>query len=211
MRDFSDKYLKFLTGPLSGINLTRITNEDEFYHKQILDSLVVLDDSLRFPEILNQLELLVDVGFGGGLPILPLAHNVPHGTFIGLEARKKKVSAVEQVRDHLSLPNVQLYHQRLEDVLFDRECIITMKAVGKISDMLSLITTKVQVYVYFYKGPNWKELEDLGPIGPEWELFDVNDFDLKYTDGRTILGFRNKKVPHGTINNKKLVKLSKFI
>ena len=211
MKDFSNKYLHFLTGPLAGINLTRITDEDEFYHKQILDSLVALDDDLQFNSLLEKTKLLVDVGFGGGFPILPLAHKVPRGTFLGFEARKKKASAVEQVRDYMGLNNVKLFHQRLEQVLFDRECIITFKAVGKISDMLAMIKSTAQLYVYFYKGPNWKELEDLGPIGPDWELFDVKDFDLKYTDGRTILGFRNKNVPHGTINDKKLVKLSKFI
>ncbi len=211
MRDFSDRYLDFLTGPLAGINLTRITDSEEFYYKQILDSLVSLDDELQFSQLLDKTKLLIDVGFGGGFPILPLAKKVPRGTFLGFEARKKKASAVTQIKDHLGLTNVKLFHQRLEEVLFDRECIITFKAVGKISDMLSMIKTTKQLYVYFYKGPNWEDLEDLGPIGPDWELFDVKNFDLKYTDGRTILGFRNKNVPHGTINDKKLVKLSKFI
>lgn len=208
MRDFSKKYLEYLTGPLAGINLTRITNEDEFYHKQILDSVVPLDYCPIFTKLLAERGILVDIGFGGGFPILPLAFRVPRGTFIGFEARGKKASAVSQVAGHLGIGNARLYHQRVEEVEFDLPCVVTFKAVGKISDMLQLIHPSAPTVVYFYKGPNWQELEDLGPIEPRWKLIEQVDIEIPDTEGRTILGFEWKKVPCGTKN---LVKLSKFL
>jgi 16S rRNA (guanine527-N7)-methyltransferase len=42
---FTDKYLELLTGEYAGINLTRITNAQEFKDKQIIDSLAPLEQS----------------------------------------------------------------------------------------------------------------------------------------------------------------------
>lgn len=208
MRDFSKKYLDFLTGPLAGINLTRITDEDEFYFKQIYDSVIPLERCPIFKKLIDERLLVVDVGFGGGFPILPLAHTVPRGTFIGFEARGKKAQAVTQIAAHLGLTNAKLFHQRVEEVDFDRPCVVTFKAVGKIDEMLSLINPSAPTVVYFYKGPNWKELEDLGPIEPKWKLIEQVDIEIPETEGRTILGFEWKNVPCGT---KRLVKLSNFL
>lgn len=208
MRDFSKKYLDFLTGPLAGINLTRITDEEEFYFKQIFDSIVPLEHCPRFKKTLDERKLLVDVGFGGGFPILPLAYSVPRGTFIGFEARGKKAQAVTKIAEHLGIGNARLYHQRVEEVDFNRPSIVTFKAVGKISEMLELIHPSAPTTVYFYKGPNWQELEDLGPIEPLWELVEQIEVEIPNTEGRVLLGFEWKKVPCGT---KKLVKLSNFL
>lgn len=211
MREFSDQYLKFLTGPLAGINLTRITDPEEFYYKQIVDSVKPTEESATFYQKLNECKLLVDIGFGGGFPILPLASKVPRGTFLGFEARKKKATAVTKIAEHLNLKNVKLYHERLENILIDKDCIITLKAVGKIADFIKLINTTANVNVYFYKGPNWKELEDIGSIGPHWKMIESIDVKIPHTEGRTLVGFSNENVPCGTYKNKKLVKLSEFI
>jgi 16S rRNA (guanine527-N7)-methyltransferase len=40
MKEFSEKYLELLTGEFAGINLTRIESPEEFYNKQILDSVL---------------------------------------------------------------------------------------------------------------------------------------------------------------------------
>lgn len=38
MKKFAEDYLNLLKGEFSGINLTRISTEEEFYNKQIIDS-----------------------------------------------------------------------------------------------------------------------------------------------------------------------------
>lgn len=208
MREFSKKYLDFLKGPLAGLNLTKITSEEEFYNKQIIDSLLPLESSDVFKECLAKCKKLVDVGFGGGFPIIPLAYKHDDCRFLGLEARRKKADAVTKIKDHFELSNVNLIHQRFEEVYFDSDVVVTFKAVGRIEDLLPMISCSGNSYVFFYKGPNVYELEDLSVVENEWELIEEKFIDIPGTEGRYLIGFKNKSVPRGTNRkkNKSLVK-----
>jgi 16S rRNA (guanine527-N7)-methyltransferase len=207
MKNFSNEYLELLRGEFAGINLTRIEDPEEFYNKQILDSLFPLNESKVFKNKILEAGILVDIGFGGGFPILPLAKNLPKIKFFGFDARSKKVEVVKLIAEKLRLNNVKLAHARVEDILFDKPVVITLKAVGKISDFLPLIKTTEKILVCFYKGPKIYELEELDSIEKSWELVEEIAYDLNGTEGRTFLCFRNKNVLRGTINNK-LIKFS---
>jgi 16S rRNA (guanine527-N7)-methyltransferase len=209
MKDFSEKYLNYLKGPLAGLNLTKITDADEFYNKQIYDSVAPFEKSNQFQNAINFTKRVVDVGFGGGFPILPLAHHLPEIKFLGIEARKKKAIAVDQIREHLSIGNAKLLHQRLETINFDVPTVVTLKAVGKVEDMLGMMTcSTAEVYVFFYKGPNFFELENLKNVKKSWELIENIEISIPGTVGRLLVGFKKKNVPRGTKFNKKLVNLS---
>ena len=136
--DFTKDYLDIIKNDLSGLNLTRITEPKEFHEKQYLDSII----PFKVSGVLNLKESLhLDIGFGGGFPSLPLLYEFKSLNFksIGLEARSKKVKAVNQIAKKLNLNNFIGLHMRLEDFLIDQKCIVTFKAVGKVSDFLSRI------------------------------------------------------------------------
>lgn len=210
MREFSQKYLNLLTNEFKGINLTRIESPDEFYNKQILDSIMPLEKSKTFAKEVAKTGILIDIGFGGGFPVLPLAKVLPNIKFFGFDARAKKVDVVSQIAAHLGLSNVKLQHLRVEEILFNKPVVITFKAVGKISDFLPLIKTTEKILVCFYKGPNVYELEDIEAIEKNWEVVEEISYDIEGTDGRTFLCFRNKNVLRGTINSK-LIKFSELL
>lgn len=84
MEDFARKYLELLNGPLKGLNLTRITEFNDFYQKQIMDSILPTLESEIFKDLIEEHDLILDVGFGGGFPILPLAKLYPEKKFIAL-------------------------------------------------------------------------------------------------------------------------------
>lgn len=212
MEAFSKKYYSILTNELAGLNLTRILDYDEFYQKQVIDSLLPIENSKFFTNDLNKTKLLVDVGFGGGFPILPLAYKFPEYFFIGIEARKKKADAVTLIAKQLSLKNVKLYHHRLEDLFIDREVIFTFKAVSEIEKLLKKISTNQTVKAYFYKGPNVESLEKIDGI-KGWNRKEKLDISVPYADGRTLISYENINVPRGTIKskNKNLVNLSNLI
>lgn len=212
MKEFSKKYLDLLTSEFAGINLTRITSPEEFYQKQIVDSVLPQTESKVFKNALEETKLMVDVGFGGGFPILPLAHINPDKKFIGFEARAKKAQAVQKIAALLGLTNVFLKHQRLEMVDFDIDTVITFKGVGKVSDYLPLLRTSKTLYVFFYKGPNFYELEDIEElIEKDWELIEEKAYDVPGTEGRVLLGFKNRKVLRGTIQTEKIIKFSELL
>ncbi len=211
LKEFSEKYLALLTGEFSGINLTRIEDADEFYNKQILDSVLPLESSERFKKDLLDKKILIDIGFGGGFPILPISYALPEIKSLGFDARGKKATVVNQIAERLGVTNASCFHSRIEEIDFDRDAVVTFKAVGDVADFLPLISTSKKLSVYFYKGPNFYELEDIDKIlDMGWEIIEETGYNLPGTDGRILIGFRNKNVLRGTKIPKK-IKISQLL
>ena len=210
MKEFAKKYLDLLTGEFAGINLTRIESFEEFYQKQIVDSVLPQKESEVFAKCLNQTKTMVDIGFGGGFPILPMAQSNPEFNFFGFDARAKKAQVVSQIASRLDLKNVKLIHQRFEEVIFDKDVVVTVKAVGKVADLLPLFKSNKNLYVFFYKGPNFYELEDIEEVLETWELIEELSYDVDGTEGRVLLGFKNKNVLRGT-KTAKNIKFSELL
>ena len=213
MREFADRYFNLLNNEYAGINLTRINDPDEFWSKQIEDSIAPFEQIDTFKQSLLGHKLHLDIGFGGGFPLLPLAFLNPDFEFHGFEARGKKAKVVQEISEHLGLNNVNCHHLRIENLLIDVPCSISFKAVGKVYDFLSLINTTNKVNVFFYKGPSFDttELDQFEKAKNDWSVLNKSELDVQGTEKRYIIGFENKKVPHGTLKNKNLVKLSSLI
>ena len=210
MKDFAKSYFDLLVGEYSGINLTRINTFEEFYNKQILDSVEPLVQSSTFKKDIEDAGLLIDIGFGGGFPLLPLAYKLPHIKFLGVETRQKKAKVVSEIAQKLGLKNVSFLHARIENVLIDKPAVCTLKAVGKVGDFLEKINSINPSPVYFYKGPNYFELEEsqIKQVGKFWNVKEEVEILIPGTEKRYIVGFEPKKVPCGTNNIKQLVKVS---
>lgn len=207
MRDFSSEYLALLNGKFASLNLTRINSEEEFFDKQIHDSLLPVELFPLFNKELNK-GLHLDIGFGGGFPLLPLAKSFPGTKFVGFEARRKKAEAVQQIAEELGLSNVKTHHCRIEELLIDRKCSISFKAVGKIQKFLKMINATEEVTVFFYKGPNLDELEPTPDKIGNFRKILKESYEAPGTNGRTFVVYKGKNVPRGT--NKELVKLSQL-
>lgn len=208
MREFSEKYLNLLTGDYKDINLTRITSPEEFYEKQIQDSILPVDLFPLFKESLKA-GLHLDIGFGGGFPLLPLAKLFPGTDFHGFEARRKKADVVLEISKGLGLTNVGTHHLRVENLFIDRPCSISFKAVGKIEDFLKKVNATKGTRVFFYKGPNLEELEKIPEKIANFRLILNEQYNLSGTNGRTFVAYEAKDVPRGT--KKDLVRLSQLI
>lgn len=206
----ANKYFELLNGEYSGINLTRINTFEDFYNKQILDSILPLSQSSKFVSSLENNKYVVDVGFGGGFPIIPLAYQRKNNQFIGIETRAKKVKVVGEIASKLNIKNVNFFHSRIENVLIDMDCTITFKAVGKVFDFLSKLNLDARANVFFYKGPGFYELEkeQLLQAKSKWDLICEDELTVPGTEKRYLIGFRNKDVLRGTNLTKQLVKLS---
>lgn len=212
LKEFSKNYLNLAQGEYAGINLTRIDDFNDFYLKQVVDSVCVAEKSKVFKTCLEGSKYIVDVGFGGGFPILPLATIYPEKKFIGIDARGKKVQVVGEIANKLEIKNAKFFHERIENIYFDRDVLIVFKAVGKVSDFLPLISGNSNLLVFFYKGPNFYELEDIEDCLKNWEIIEELSYDVPGTDGRLLIGFKNKNVPRGTKQiSKKIIKFSSLL
>ena len=210
---FSKHYLKILRDHYSGLNLTAIKDLETFHMEQFQDSVAPLTESGRFRDSLEEKRLLIDVGFGGGFPLLPLAALYPEGVFVGFEAKAKKVEAVREIAKKMGLSNVFLHHYRIEEIEIDLPCLMTFKAVASIGSGLQWPYLARRCELYFYKGPKLREKEGewwREKRGEEeWGL--IEDISFKVGPlSRRLVGFENLNVPCGT-TRKNLVKLSSLL
>ncbi len=213
-QEFSRKYFDLLTTEYAGINLTRIVDYDDFVLKQIDDSLAPLDQSDVFVKELDSTGVMIDIGFGGGFPILPMAHRLSDKKFIGVETRKKKVIVVTEIGKKLGLDNFKLVHSRIENIIFDMPTTCTLKAVGKVHDFLEKINSLCEITVFFYKGPGFYELErdQIELAKKNWDIIEEKELSVEGTEKRLLIGFRSKNVPCGTTKiTNELVKLSTLL
>ena len=207
---FSQHYLDILKDHFEGLNLTRIQKLELFHVEQFQDSIAPLERCKEFKKALEGTNLLIDIGFGGGFPILPLAYRCPEKIFVGFEGRGKKVAAVKKIAARLNLKNTSFFHRRIEEVEVDRPCVMTFRAVGKIQDCLRSLFLSAPCRICLYKGPNlekkergwWWEKKD-------WRLLEDTSFSVGHVSRRCII-LENIHVPHGTFG-KNLVKLSSFL
>ncbi len=119
------------------VNLTALRVPEKCWIGNILDS-------LGFLEILGTIgtpKTLLDVGTGGGFPLLPLAIAMPQAQFTGLDSTGKKIEAIRRIATALSLPNVTLVTGRAEEMARDKDhrdhydCV-TARAVAELSTLL---------------------------------------------------------------------------
>ena len=207
MENFIQSLFKLLTEKYSGINLTRIDSFEDFKIKQIEDSLKLTQVSKLFQQKIKNKPVVIDVGFGGGFPLLPLAFTYPDIQFLGVEIRQKKINVVKAMAETLGLKNIKFYHGDIDKVLLDLDCIVTMKAVGKIAEYNPMIHHLKSCSIFHFKGPKILELEP--EVLTQTNLVENISYELEGTEGRTILVYELKNVPHGT--EKFLVKLSDII
>jgi 16S rRNA (guanine527-N7)-methyltransferase len=209
MKHFSEEYRQILFGEFSTLNLTRISEKDEFYDKQIVDSIFPFQEIDLFKNELGRIGKHIDVGFGGGFPLVPLAKLNPDVSFIGFEARRKKAEAVFQIAQRLGLKNVKTYHSRIEEIYLDEPVTISLKAVGKIQDFLEKINPGKEAWVFFYKGPNLQELEKIPDNVRSFHKILIQKYSLPSGQIRHLVVYKSKNVPRRTKKN--LVNLSELI
>jgi 16S rRNA (guanine527-N7)-methyltransferase len=93
------------------INLISRTNTEHFWEQHILHSLSVL----ALCDLPHNLELC-DFGTGGGLPGVPLAIMRPDWDVVLLDARQKKIRAIEATLSSLGLSNIRWVSGRGEEL-----------------------------------------------------------------------------------------------
>ena len=119
------------------INLSAIRDEEGVRIKHIADSL-----ELTKIVDLSAHQTLMDVGTWWGFPLLALAlyaqeHNLDL-QLIGLDARRKKTLAVQEMAGELWLDNTQTLRSRAEDH-HQRYDIVTARAVAHVDTLLDWI------------------------------------------------------------------------
>jgi 16S rRNA (guanine527-N7)-methyltransferase len=207
---FSNQYFELIHGHFKGLNLTAIRDPQNFFEQQVVDSIYPF---LRFQKAHDSLlnsSAVLDLGCGGGVPILPLAWKFPSLSFLGIDGKKKKATAVQEMGVMLGLKNVKAMGERMERIYIDTaNTSVLVKAVGKIEDVLPFVQSKEKVRVFFYKGSQWEHLEfaQSNRIHNNWKLEEVFKMSFPNLGDRFLLMYEGT---NNTSPNKESILLSKI-
>ena len=134
------------------MNLTNITEKNEFAIKNILDSVLPIN---AFP----QNATVVDVGAGAGFPSIPLKILRPDLKIVMIDSLNKRVKFLNDTVNELKLNDIQAVHIRAEDFSANNRekfDIVTARAVKELNVLLeiSYYLLKVGGTFYAYKASN---------------------------------------------------------
>ena len=157
-----DKLLSYMEGILEynrNINLTSITDPEEFVMKHYVDSAVIC----QLKEYQNA-EKIIDMGTGGGFPGIPLAAVSPEKSFTLADSLKKRLNVIENLCGRIGIANVETVHGRAEDIgqnpAFRQQYdLCVSRAVANLSVLAEYCLPLVKTGGYFiaYKGPDIEE------------------------------------------------------
>ena len=155
------------------LNLTRITNLEDYWEKHIWDSLVGIapflmgaGDTSGSPSPQSSIQSVIDIGTGGGFPGLPVAIACPDWQVTLLDSTQKKINALEGICQVLGLPNVNTICDRAEVLgsnpqYQSRFDLALIRAVGgaTVCAEYCMPLIKVQGRAILYRG-QWSTLEE---------------------------------------------------
>ncbi len=104
-----EDYYNLLIEKNKVMNLTRITDREDFYVKHVLDSLLL-------SQIINLSDQkIIDIGTGAGFPGIPIKIFFPDVEITLLDSLNKRISFLDEVIEKTGLKKIYTIHGRAED------------------------------------------------------------------------------------------------
>ena len=184
------KYMRLVQEWNEKINLTAITEDNEFVKKHFIDCIKAFKSNA-----IKEAKTLIDVGTGAGFPGLPIAILSPDTKVTLLDSLNKRIKFLDIVISKLGLKNIKTIHSRAEDgarnkKLREKFDIATSRAVANMSVLSEYCLPYVKVGGKFIalKGPAVdQEIEEsdvaIKTLGGELEQIcevKIEDTDLRH-------------------------------
>lgn len=139
------------------INLTALREPEKCWIGNVLDSLPLLE----ILEKLGSPKTFLDVGTGGGFPLLPMALALPDSTWTGLDSTGKKIEAIRRIAADVGITNVNLVIARAEAAAHDKAHreqydVVTARAVADLSALLEFTSPFAKQHGFIVL---WKSLK----------------------------------------------------
>ena len=113
-------------------NLTTITDASSVLTLHVADSLTLVPKVKEFAPAAKR---VLDVGSGGGLPVVPLAVMRPDLSVSAVDTVKKKAVFLRQAGVMCRLRNFTVYNDRVEKLSLSPFDVITSRAFASLKDM----------------------------------------------------------------------------
>jgi 16S rRNA (guanine527-N7)-methyltransferase len=161
-QQFQQLYEQILSGNRQ-LNLTRITETEDFWEKHLWDSLAAIK-----PELNDQKPLkIIDIGTGAGFPGIPVAIALPLATVTLLDSTRKKILFLSNLINQLQLKNVTTLTARVEIIGQEKShrqqydlALIRAVAEASVCAEYSLPLLKIGGKAVLYRG-HWQDQDTL--------------------------------------------------
>ncbi|MEL7657253.1 MAG: 16S rRNA (guanine(527)-N(7))-methyltransferase RsmG [Bacillota bacterium] len=110
------RYMELILEWNEKVNLTSITEKEEFIKKHYIDS-IAISEYLQMKEA----KKIIDVGTGAGFPGIPLAIIYPEKEFLLMDSLNKRIKIIDEIAKEIGIINVTLCHGRAEDIAQKKE------------------------------------------------------------------------------------------
>lgn len=157
-----EKFRIYMEGILSWnkmVNLTSITDPEEFIEKHYMDSLLCVS----YDEFQNS-NSIIDVGTGGGFPGVPLAIAAPEKEFLLIDSLNKRIKIINELCEKAEIKNVTAIHGRAEELAKNKKYrqkfdLCVSRAVANLSVLSEYCLPFIKKGGWFlaYKGPDIRE------------------------------------------------------
>ena len=129
------------------VNLTAITDEEDFIYKHILDSLVPYDEINNF---LGKEGKLLDIGAGAGFPSIPLSIMIDSSKITAIDSVNKKIIWLDYIKKMAKLSRFVPIHTRCEELAFndnfrEKFDVVVSRAVAELNTLLEYAIPFVKI------------------------------------------------------------------
>ena len=121
------KYIKVFLEQNTKLNLISKNDEKFLFEKHVYDSLAI-----KLTNKMTAGKTLLDIGCGGGFPCIPIAIEYPDINVIGIDSIRKKINAINEIKEKLQIHNLTTICDRVENITGETFDIITCRAVAKL-------------------------------------------------------------------------------
>ena len=175
------------------LNLISKNDEKVLYEKHIYDSLAI-----KLADLLTDGQSLLDIGCGGGFPCVPIAIEYPRVNVTGIDSIRKKINAVNNIKETLNIENLSTICDRVENINDKKFDIITSRAVAdlsKIAEYAFPLLKKDGYFVAYKSKKALSEIEDAKKILAKFnaKIINVIDYTLPldevYERNLIIIGY----------------------
>ena len=160
-KDFS-KYKKVFLEQNAKLNLISKKDESVLYEKHIYDSLAI-----KLTDKLKDGQSLLDIGCGGGFPCVPIAIEYPDINVTGIDSIRKKINAINEIKEKLNLKNLTTICDRVENIKNQKFDIITSRPVAdlsKITEYALPLLKKDGIFIAYKSRKALEEIENAKSI-----------------------------------------------
>lgn len=187
------QYKKVFLEQNSKLNLISKNDEKFLYEKHIYDSL-----SIKLTGCIRDGLTLLDIGCGGGFPCVPIAIEFPELNVIGIDSIRKKINAINEIKNALDLKNLSVICDRAENIKNKRFDIITSRAVAdlaKIAEYALPLLKKDGVFVAYKSRKYQEELDGAQKVFAKYKanVLDIINYELPldevYERNLIVIGF----------------------